>query len=154
MFVPVLILIIYVLIKKQMTAVKRQKKQSKKESEEIQKMIPESLLCSFIFIFLKTKAININGYIIVSYEPLNKKLIDCNYNSWLVNSIPDGVFKVRTDQQKNPTYRHYLEKFIKDFFEIEIIKLKENEYYIDSTPEKEYYEVVKKGLKSIGFVTK
>ncbi len=136
------------------TAKKTKKQTSKKEEKEKLKLIPGSLLCSFIWIFLNSRSIHVNGFMIGSYEPIIEKMNKLGYNTWKVQFIPDEVFKINLDHQKTPTYRHYLEKFILDVFEIEIIKIKDNEYYINSTIDNSYYAQIVKGLKQLGFVTK
>lgn len=129
----------------------------KKEIKKELKLIPLSLLCSFILVFFKNKCLNVNGCIVSAQEPIIIKLDELGYSIWLVPNIPDKIVTISTDQQKSPSYCHYLEKFIKDFFEIEIIKIRSNEYFIDKSPKDEFNNTirfVKEGLESLGFVVK
>ncbi len=126
----------------------------KNKRVEVIKTIPTHLFCSFIIHFLKESAIVVDGIVTVIDKDLYTKINELGYASWLVNCLPTELIKKESNHKKTASYKHYMRKFIKDFFDIEIIEIHDNEFYIDADNENENFQKIEKGLKSLGFVTK
>ncbi len=126
----------------------------KNKKTEPKKLIPVSLFCSFIIAFLKESAINVDGIVTVIDVQLCDKVIELGYSTWSVNCLPTELIKKDSVHKKTATYKHYMRKFIKDFFDIEVIEIHNDEFFIDADIENENFQKIEKGLETLGFVTK
>ncbi len=122
--------------------------------KEVKKLIPNYLICSFLYAFFGGKYLSVDGLIMTEDPVIDKELLSLGYQSWLVDHVADTVVKNNTGHLRTPSYKSNLEKFVWDFFKVEILKLKVNEYYIDTEEDNKNFNIITKGLEKLGFVTK
>ncbi len=125
----------------------------KKQAKVKLKLIPLSLMNTFVQVFTGAKMFVQSNSIIIDNKEIADKLVGLGYDSFFFNTIPANLTSFKVDHLKINSYKYYLTKFIKDYFELQLVHIKENEYYID-TDNEAVFEVIKKGMIRLGFVIK
>ncbi len=127
-------------------------KKIKKQSVKKEKLIPISLVASFSYVFFKSNLFVQGSCLLMDDKNLADILKALGYDVIHIGGIPNQLVKVKIDHLKIPSYKYYLHKFIFDCFEINIIELSKNRYFIDTQNELDY-DSISTGLIKLGFIT-